>query len=190
MDIEKIKKVIIKFIDVFILKGTDIDYSVTLREAPDSIILDMDIDVDVAKLLISHPNYDRNYTDKLYGLYDEIVELVPKNIGLKYSQFILYLSHTYVNDDFIHYQMEELVEDINKILPQYGYDEDVEIWGNIYLSPDESIYMKVEFGGSNQDSKFSKNDFNTIIDNLVYQTDNYPYIRDLINYDDYEFFND
>ena len=135
MDIEKIGKAITKFIDVFILKGTDIDYSATVRKTSDRdrffgsdrIVIDMDVDIDVPKILVSHPNYDRDYANKLYNLYDKIAELVPKSIGLKEDIFHYYLSHTYINDNFIHYEMQELVENINKILPEYGYDEDVEI---------------------------------------------------------------
>ena len=85
--------------------------------------------------------------------------------------------------------MQELVENINKILPEYGYDEDVEIWGNIYLASDENIYIKAEFGNSGQDY-IKENDFNNIINELVYKTNDYPYIRELINDSDYEFFND
>ena len=197
MDIEKIGKVITKFIDVFILKGTDIDYSATVRKTSDRdrffgsdrIVIDMDVDVDVSKILVSHPNYDRDYANKLYNLYDKIAELVPKSIGLKEDIFHYYLSHTYINDNFIHYEMQELVENINKILPEYGYDEDVEIWGNIYLASDENIYIKAEFGNSSDDD-LKENDFNNIINELVYKTNDYPYIRELINDSDYEFFND
>jgi hypothetical protein len=197
MDIEKIGKAITKFIDVFILKGTDIDYSATVRKTSDRdrffgsdrIVIDMDVDVDVSKILVSHPNYDRDYANKLYNLYDKIAELVPKSIGLKEDIFHYYLSHTYINDNFIHYEMQELVENINKILPEYGYDEDVEIWGNIYLASDENIYIKAEFGNSGQDY-IKENDFNNIINELVYKTNDYPYIRELINDSDYEFFND
>ena len=197
MDIEKIGKVITKFIDVFILKGTDIDYSATVRKTSDRdrffgsdrIVIDMDVDIDVSKILVSHPNYDRDYANKLYNLYDKIAELVPKSIGLKEDIFHYYLSHTYINDNFIHYEMQELVENINKILPEYGYDEDVEIWGNIYLASDENIYIKAEFGNSGQDY-IKENDFNNIINELVYKTNDYPYIRELINDSDYEFFND
>lgn len=197
MDIEKIGKVITKFIDVFILKGTDIDYSATVRKTSDRdrffgsdrIVIDMDVDIDVPKILVSHPNYDRDYANKLYNLYDKIAELVPKSIGLKEDIFHYYLSHTYINDNFIHYEMQELVENINKILPEYGYDEDVEIWGNIYLASDENIYIKAEFGNSGQDY-IKENDFNNIINELVYKTNDYPYIRELINDSDYEFFND
>jgi hypothetical protein len=197
MDIEKIGKAITKFIDVFILKGTDIDYSATVRKTSDRdrffgsdrIVIDMDVDIDVPKILVSHPNYDRDYANKLYNLYDKIAELVPKSIGLKEDIFHYYLSHTYINDNFIHYEMQELVENINKILPEYGYDEDVEIWGNIYLASDENIYIKAEFGNSGQDY-IKENDFNNIINELVYKTNDYPYIRELINDSDYEFFND
>jgi hypothetical protein len=197
MDIEKIGKAITKFIDVFILKGTDIDYSATVRKTSDRdrffgsdrIVIDMDVDIDVSKILVSHPNYDRDYANKLYNLYDKIAELVPKSIGLKEDIFHYYLSHTYINDNFIHYEMQELVENINKILPEYGYDEDVEIWGNIYLASDENIYIKAEFGNSGQDY-IKENDFNNIINELVYKTNDYPYIRELINDSDYEFFND
>lgn len=197
MDIEKIGKAITKFIDVFILKGTDIDYSATVRKTSDRdrffgsdrIVIDMDVDVDVPKILVSHPNYDKNYANKLYNLYDKIAELVPKSLGLKEDIFHYYLSHTYINDNFIHYEMQELVENINKILPEYGYDEDVEIWGNIYLASDENIYIKAEFGNSGQDY-IKENDFNNIINELVYKTNDYPYIRELINDSDYEFFND
>ena len=197
MDIEKIGKAITKFIDVFILKGTNIDYSATVRKTSDRdrffgsdrIVIDMDVDIDVPKILVSHPNYDRDYANKLYNLYDKIAELVPKSIGLKEDIFHYYLSHTYINDNFIHYEMQELVENINKILPEYGYDEDVEIWGNIYLASDENIYIKAEFGNSGQDY-IKENDFNNIINELVYKTNDYPYIRELINDSDYEFFND
>lgn len=197
MDIEKIGKAITKFIDVFILKGTDIDYSATVRKTSDRdrffgsdrIVIDMDVDIDVPKILVSHPNYDRDYANKLYNLYDKIAELVPKSLGLKEDIFHYYLSHTYINDNFIHYEMQELVENINKILPEYGYDEDVEIWGNIYLASDENIYIKAEFGNSGQDY-IKENDFNNIINELVYKTNDYPYIRELINDSDYEFFND
>ena len=197
MDIEKIGKAITKFIDVFILKGTDIDYSATVRKTSDRdrffgsdrIVIDMDVDIDVPKILVSHPNYDRDYANKLYNLYDKIAELVPKSIGLKEDIFHYYLSHTYINDNFIHYEMQELVENINKILPEYGYDEDVEIWGNIYLASDENIYIKAEFGNSGQDY-IKENDFNNIINEFVYKTNDYPYIRELINDSDYEFFND
>ena len=197
MDIEKIGKAITKFIDVFILKGTDIDYSATVRKTSDRdrffgsdrIVIDMDVDIDVPKILVSHPNYDRDYANKLYNLYDKIAELVPKSIGLREDIFHYYLSHTYINDNFIHYEMQELVENINKILPEYGYDEDVEIWGNIYLASDENIYIKAEFGNSGQDY-IKENDFNNIINELVYKTNDYPYIRELINDSDYEFFND
>lgn len=193
MDIEKIGKAITKFIDVFILKGTDIDYSATVRKIPDRdgsdrIVIDMDVDVDVPKILASHPNYNRDYANKLYNLYDKIAELVPKSIGLKEDIFHYYLSHTYINDDIIHYEMQELVKDINKILPEYGYDEDVEIWGNIYLASDENIYIKAEFGIDGQDN-IKENDFNYIINEFVYKTNDYPYIRELINDSDYEFFN-
>jgi hypothetical protein len=176
------------------LKGTDIDYSATVRKTPDRdgsdrIVIYMDVDVDVPKILVSHPNYNREYTNKLYNLYDKIAELVPKSLGLKEDIFHYYLSHTYINDDIVHYEMQELVKDINKILPEYGYDEDVEIWGNIYLASDENIYIKAEFGGPSQ-VYIKENDFNIIINELVYKTNDYPYIRELINDSDYEFFND
>ena len=98
MDIEKIGKAITKFIDVFILKGTDIDYSATVRKTSDRdrffgsdrIVIDMDVDVDVSKILVSHTNYDRDYANKLYNLYDKIAEFVPKSIGLKEDIFHYY----------------------------------------------------------------------------------------------------
>ena len=62
-------------------------------------------------------------------------------------------------------------------------------FGEIFIWRQMKIYIKAEFGNSGQDY-IKENDFNNIINELVYKTNDYPYIRELINDSDYEFFND
>lgn len=187
MNKEKLEKAISKFIELFIFKGSGVEYDYGFRNSEnDRIVLDLDIVVDFSKTLTSHPNYDANYTNKIYNASDEIDNMVPKNFGLTYENFYLLVGYTITNDGFIHRQMQELVEDINQKLPEYGYDDN-EIWGNIYIPSEDSFYVSVEFGEDSAD--ISKHHLNNIIDSLVYNTDKYPYIRELINDNDYELLN-
>jgi hypothetical protein len=162
----------LKFIDDF-----KVEYSPIYHNVYDVTLY---INVDVTKVFMRSPNFDREYSKLLYQISDweilnDIRATLKKYLGIT-QEIYTNLHLEYENLEPILKEKEELKKQILELSEKKGYDLK-DLWVDIWLDH-ESFNIRLDIGGelaNNQD------EFETDISELIANNSEFNHLQDVID---------
>jgi hypothetical protein len=158
-----------KLVSNLLLKPIDGDYDMSLVKYPNSpkYGLHIDVNVNVAKTIESHEEYDSVYSKVIWNLEDA-VDTIYNYLGISHEDLDVSLSPNYYNYDFLE---DELFSLKNKIVLGLRNNEmteerieELDIWTNLYLRDDDTPWYSLEVGTQESPTKEEEE----LIDSLSY----------------------
>lgn len=124
-NIESFLPSIEKLLDNLLLESIEGEYEVSLVKYPhySKYLLQIDVNVNVAKTVELHKEYDSNYSDTMWNL-DNILKNIYKYLGLSYENLVINVSTDYYNYDFLEDEIFNLREKIIFTLKEYDIPEE------------------------------------------------------------------
>lgn len=162
----------LKFIDDF-----KVEYGASYHGVYDVTLY---INVDVTKVFMRSPNFDREYSNLLYHISDwdilnDIRATLKKYLGIT-QEIYINLHLEYENLEPILKEKEELEKQILELSERKGYDLK-DLWVDLWLDH-ESFNIRLDIGGeldNNQD------EFETDISELIANDSEFNHLQDVID---------
>lgn len=152
--IDKFIPSIKKLLENFLLKPIEGDYDMEIVQYPiyNKTILQINVQVDILKMVPSSPEYDSEYERVMYNLED-IGETLLKYLGISHTDLHVSFTPDYYNTDILDGEVHSiLIKNIKKYLLDNGMPEqqidDYELWANIYYREDDYPWVTLEVGST------------------------------------------
>jgi len=153
-DIDKFIPSIEKFLENFLLKPIEGDYDMEIVKYHryNRPILQINVQVDVSKMISSSPEHDSAYESTMYNLED-IGETLLKYLGISHTDLDVSFTPYYYNTGILDGEVHSiLMKNIEKYLLDNGMSkqqiDDYELWANIYYREDDYPWMNLEVGSA------------------------------------------
>lgn len=176
-----------KLLENLLLTSIEGDYDMELVKYPNfsKYFIQIDVNVNVGKLIQNHEEYDSVYSKTMWNL-DDITEKVYKYLGLSREKLQIDITPNYYNYDFLEDEIFLLQNNLISGLKENGTSderiEELDLWTNLYLREDDYPYFNIEVGTAGSPTTEEINFIEDLSYSLLDKTNYSKYVVDDFNF--------